>query len=93
MNKFVKKIKLDVIATNEYQEQEFFTLKFLTEEVLSSEKNLLDYVLKQLKDKTDLMKLSLCWTCSEEIVNKYNTIQDSIEKNAKYYFEKGALVN
>jgi hypothetical protein len=93
MNKFVKKIKLDVIATNEYQEQEFFTLKFLTEEVLSSEKNLLDYVLKQLKDKTDLMKLSLCWTCSEEIVNKYKTIQDSIEKNAKYYFEKGALVN
>ena len=93
MNKFVKKIKLDVIATNEYQEQEFFTLIFLTEEVLSSEKNLLDYVLKQLKDKTDLMKLSLCWTCSEEIVNKYKTIQDSIEKNAKYYFEKGALVN
>ena len=92
MNKFVKKIKLDVIATNEYQEQEFFTLKFLTEEVLSSEKNLLDYVLKQLKDKTDLMKLSLCWTCSEEIVNKYKTIQDSIDKNAKYYFEEGALV-
>ena len=89
---FVKKVKLDVIATYDKQEQEFFTLKFLTDEVLSSEKNLLDYVFKQLKDKTDLVKLSLCWICNKDIVNKYKTIQDSIDKNAKYYFEEGALV-
>jgi len=27
--------------------------------------------------------------CDENVVNKYKTIQDSIKKNAKYYFENG----
>ena len=71
---FVKKVKLDVIATYDKQEQEFFTLKFLTDEVLSSEKNLLDYVFKQLKDKTDLVKLSLCWICKIVLTRMPNTI-------------------
>ena len=34
----------------------------------------------------DLVKLSLCWLCDENIVKKYPTIQKSIKKNAKYYF-------
>ena len=84
-----KTIKLDVITTynpcSDF-EQEHFTLKFLTEETLSSEEKLLDYIFKQLESKKDLVKLSLCWICNEETVKKYKTIKDSIEKNAKYYF-------
>ena len=84
-----KTIKLDVITTynpcSDF-EQEHFTLKFLTEETLSSEEKLLDYIFKQLESKEDLVKLSLCWICSEETVKKYKTVKDSIKKNGKYYF-------
>ena len=35
----------------------------------------------------DLLKLSLCWICSKYMVNKYKTIEESINKhNGKYYF-------
>ena len=86
---FLKTIKLDVIATynpcSDF-DQEHFTLRFLTEETLSSEEKLLDYIFKQLESKKDLVKLSLCWICNEETVKKYKTIKNSIKKNAKYYF-------
>ena len=86
---FLKTIKLDVIATynpcSDF-DQEHFTLRFLTEETLSSEEKLLDYIFKQLESKKDLVKLSLCWACSDETVKKYKTVEDSIKKNAKYFF-------
>ena len=35
----------------------------------------------------NLIKLSLCWQCSQDTVEKYKTIKDSIEKKkGKYYF-------
>ena len=90
----VKDLKLEVIATyNNFHEdldgsQELFLLQFLTEDVLKSEKSLINYIKKQLNHKKDLVKLSLCWV-SKDIKNlkkKYKTIQQSVDNNAKYYF-------
>ena len=84
---FVDNLKVDVIATYENHEQDHFNCG-VWESAIKSEKKLIDYIKKQLRHK-DLVKLSLCWECSKEVVDKYKTIQDSIEKNAKYYFENG----
>ena len=84
---FVDNLKVDVIATYENHEQDHFNCG-VGESAIKSEKKLIDYIKEQLRHK-DLVKLSLCWECSKEVVNKYKTIQDSIEKNAKYYFENG----
>ena len=84
---FVDNLKVDVIATYGNHEQDHFNCG-VWESAIKSEKKLIDYIKEQLRHK-DLVKLSLCWECSKEVVNKYKTIQDSIEKNAKYYFENG----
>ena len=88
---FVKNLSINVIATfelGEYEEQqEIFDIKFLTKKVLKSKKSLIDYIKLQLDPHKQLVKLSLCWYCDEEIVNKYPTIKKSIsEDNGKYYF-------
>tara|TARA_R100001015_G_C4585630_1_gene141602 strand:+ start:150 stop:443 length:294 start_codon:yes stop_codon:yes gene_type:complete len=81
---FVDNLRLDVIATFEDNEQEHFSCA-IWKSAIKSEKKLIDYVKEQLNHK-DLVKLSLCWLCDENIVKKYPTIQKSIKKNAKYYF-------
>jgi len=82
---FIKNLKLDVIATFENHEQEWFETS-VKETTLKSEKNLLKYIKKQLSYK-DLIKLSLCWCCKKDIVNKYEVIQKSISQNGKYFFD------
>ena len=82
---FVNNLELDVIATFENHEQEWFKTS-IKETALKSEKNLLKYIIKQLSYK-DLIKLSLCWYCERDIVNKYKVIQESILKNGKYFFD------
>ena len=88
----VKNLKLDVIATFNKHEQEWFTLMFLDKDTLKSENNVLKYILKQLNYKDDLVKLSLCWVCDQDVVKKYKTIKKSVAKNAKYFFECGKLL-
>jgi len=91
---FVDNLRLDVIATYENHEQDHFSCG-VWKSAIESEKKLIDYIKEQCTDKKgnvihkDLVKLSLCWLCDESVVNKYKTIQDSIKKNAKYYFENG----
>jgi len=93
---FVKGLNINVIATFEldkYQEsQDIFDLKFIHKNILKSKKTLLDYIKLQLDPNRKLVKLSLCWVCSKEIVDKYKVIQRSIKQNAKYYFEDGKEV-
>lgn len=88
----VKNLKLDVIATFNKHEQEWFTLMCLDKDTLKTENNVLKYILKQLDHKDDLVKLSLCWICTQDVVKKYKTIQKSVAKNAKYFFEYGKLL-
>jgi len=84
--------RLDVIATYRNNNQEFVNLS-VNESVLKDEDTLLDYIefnLEELRpdlEDDNLIKLSLCWECSEDTVEKYKTIKDSIEKKkGKYYF-------
>jgi hypothetical protein len=87
---FVDNLKVDVIATYENHEQDHFKLLCVRESAIKSEKKLIDYIKEQLinaeRKEKDLVKLSLCWECSKEIVDKYKTIQKSISKNGKYFF-------
>ena len=84
--------RLDVIATFRNTDQEFINLS-VNESILEDEDTLLDYIefnLEELRpdlEDDNLIKLSLCWECSEDTVEKYKTIKDSIyEKKGKYYF-------
>ena len=65
----------------------------LAKNVLKDEKSLLEYIFKQLDHTNDLYKISLCWLCSNYTVKKYKTIKESIDKNAKYFFEQGELID
>mgnify|MGYP003132591972 FL=1 len=87
---FVDNLRLDVIATFENHQQAHFNCA-ITNNALENKTRLLDYVKKQLHRK-DLVKLSLCWVCPEELVGKFKVIEESIKQNAKYYFKNGKEV-
>ena len=65
---FVNDLKLEVIATYETNEQEFFICG-VWESAIKSEKKLIKYIKEQLNHK-DLIKLSLCWICSKNVFYK-----------------------
>ena len=88
---FVDNLKVDVIATYENHEQDHFNCG-VWESAIKSEKKLINYIKRHLLRDKNLVKLSLCWECSKEVFDKYKTIQDSIKKNSKYYFENGKEV-
>ena len=47
----------------------------------------MSYIKRQFDPHRKLVKLSLCWSCSKHMVNKYPTIKESIFKdNGKYLF-------
>ena len=89
MNSF---IKLNVIASFNNYEQDIFDMSVSLKEN-ATEEDLLNSVISNLEHpKDDLYKLSLCWICSDDTVKKYNFVKESVDKNAKYFFEKGKLV-
>jgi len=84
--------KLEVIATFKNTDQQVANLS-VNESVLEDEDTLLDYIQFNLGEQgadlrdDNLIKLSLCWECSEDTIEKYKTIKDSIDKKGgKYYF-------
>jgi hypothetical protein len=90
--KIIDKLKIDIIATFNGREQEWFKCS-VWRKALESEKALISYIIMQLDYPNDLIKLSLCWECDKKIVTKYKTIHDSVfYKNGKYYFEDGKLL-
>ena len=85
-------IKLNVIASFDNYKQDIFDMSVSPKEN-ATEKDLLKSIMSNLEHpKEDLYKLSLCWICGEDIVKKYNFVKESIDKNAKYFFEKGKLI-
>jgi hypothetical protein len=85
-------IKLNVIASFNNYEQDIFDMSVSPKEN-ATEKDLLKSIMSNLENpKEDLYKLSLCWYCGENVIKKYNFVQESINKNAKYYFKKGELI-
>jgi hypothetical protein len=85
MNDFLENTMLDVIATYHKHDQEWFKCG-ITKQALETETTLIDYIKEQLPHNEDLAKLSLCWYAEQDVIDEYQAIQESIEKNAKYYF-------
>jgi hypothetical protein len=85
MSDFIDNTMLDVIATYNKHDQEWFKCG-ITKKALKTENTLIDYIREQLPHNEDLVKLSLCWYAEQDVIDEYQTIQESIEKNAKYYF-------
>ena len=92
MNNVIKGLSVNVIASFNNHDQDWFDCS-LPERSLRNEKTLINF-LKKLLDYPveDLYKISLCWSCDKDTVNKYKTIKESIDKNAKYFFENGCLI-
>lgn len=84
MINFIEDLKLDIIATYNGHEQEWFNCA-VAPEALESEDTLLSYIRAQLSHD-DLTKLSLCWITDRDEILEHPVIQESINKNAKYYF-------
>ena len=90
--KIIDNLKIDVNENfDNGNELEWFKCS-VWKKALESEKALISYIKMQLDYPKDLVKLSLCWLCDEKIVDQYRVIRDSINKNAKYYFENGKLL-
>ena len=83
---FDTNLRIDVIATYNYFDQDWFNCG-VSEKSLKNEKTLINYIKKQLKNKKNLVKISLCFICSKEIVEKYPTVKKIInERKGKFYF-------
>jgi hypothetical protein len=92
MNNTIKGLSINVIASFNNHDQDFFDCS-LPERSLRNEKTLINFLKKLLNYPVeDLYKISLCWSCDKDTVNKYKTIKESINKNAKYFFENGCLI-
>ena len=91
MKEFEKNISVNVIATYEIDknnnQQDIFDIKYIWKIALKDKKHLLNYIKRQLDPNRKLVKLSLCWTCSKYMINKYPCIKESIYKDrGKYLF-------
>ena len=88
----VKNLRLEVIATYDRFEQEWFDCA-VKATALQNEQTLIEYVKEQLEHPEDLVKLSLCWEykgdsdSEQKQIMAIPVIKESIEKNAKYFFE------
>ncbi len=80
MREFEKNISVNVIATfylDQYNEQqEIFDIKHIWKIALKDKKHLMNYIKRQLDPHRKLVKLSLCWSCSKYMVNKYSCINN-----------------
>lgn len=89
---FIKNLRLNVIATYDTFEQEWFDCAVMAR-ALQSEKTMIEYVKEQLEHPEDLVKLSLCWKyvgdsdSEQKEIMDIPVIKESIEKYAKYFFE------
>lgn len=83
-------VRVDVIASFDHHDQEWFEIS-IPNEYLDNDRTIVNFLLRQLDHVSDLYKISLCWICSEETVNEFRGIKDSIKNNGKYYFTNGML--
>ena len=83
-------IKADVIASFDNHNQEWFEIS-IPDEYLDNDKTIVNFLLRQLGNVSDLYKISVCWVCDVKTANKYRGVRDSIKHQGKYYFTNGML--
>jgi len=98
----MKNLELSTIATfddyeNEKTYQEWFVIEAIPETAMATENKLLDFIKNQLISPIEsLRKLSLCWDYKNEKTynaqkRRFPVIQQVVNQNGKYFFNKGEL--
>ena len=85
---FVDNLRLDVIATFEDNEQEHFSCA-IWKSAIRSEKKLINYIKKHLLKDKDLVKLSLCWLCDENVVKSIRLFKKALRKMQNIFLVVG----
>jgi len=81
-------ITVNVIATFEHKDQEFFDIDLTTKEIADNEDMIIKFIIfaMRLNPNDLLVKLSLCFKGDIDFLNQFEGIKNSINNNAKYYF-------
>ena len=87
-NKLEKPITVNVIATFDHKEQEFFDLDLPTKEIVDNEDLIIKFIIfaMRLDPKDRLVKLSLSFKGDLDFLDQFQGIKNSINNNGKYYF-------
>tara|TARA_Y100000401_G_C8168149_1_gene147766 strand:+ start:52 stop:501 length:450 start_codon:yes stop_codon:yes gene_type:complete len=86
--KLEKPITVNVIATFDHKEQEFFDLDLPTKEIVDNEDLIIKFIIfaMRLDPKDRLVKLSLSFKGDLDFLDQFQGIKNSINNNGKYYF-------
>ena len=86
--KLEKPITVNVIATFDHKEQEFFDLDLPTKEIVDNEDLIIKFIIfaMRLDPKDRLVKLSLSFKGDHDFLDQFQGIKNSINNNGKYYF-------
>ena len=86
--KLEKPITVNVIATFDHKEQEFFDLDLPTKEIVNNEDLIIKFIIfsMRLDPKDRLVKLSLSFKGDLDFLDQFQGIKNSINNNGKYYF-------
>jgi len=86
--KLEKPITVNVIATFDHKEQEFFDLDLPTKEIVNNEDLIIKFIIfaMRLDPKNRLVKLSLSFKGDLDFLDQFQGIKNSIDNNGKYYF-------
>ena len=86
--KLEKPITVNVIATFDHKEQEFFDLDLPTKEIVDNEDLIIKFIIfaMRLDPKDRLVKLSLSFIGDLDFLDQFQGIKNSINNNGKYYF-------
>jgi len=86
--KLKKPITVNVIATFEHKEQEFFDLDLPTKEIVDNEDLIIKFIIFAMRvdPKDRLVKLSLSFKGDLDFLDQFQGIKNSIDNNGKYYF-------
>ena len=86
--KLEKPITVNVIATFDHKEQEFFDLDLPTKEIVDNEDLIIKFIIFAMRvdPKDRLVKLSLSFKGDLDFLDQFQGIKNSIDNNGKYYF-------
>tara|TARA_X000001388_G_C2141973_1_gene89046 strand:- start:63 stop:512 length:450 start_codon:yes stop_codon:yes gene_type:complete len=86
--KLEKPITVNVIATFDHKEQEFFDLDLPTKEIVDNEDLIIKFIIFAMRvdPKDRLVKLSLSFKGDLDFLDQFQGIKNSLDNNGKYYF-------
>ena len=83
-------IKADVIASFDNHKQEWFEIS-IPDEYLDDDKTIVNFLLRQLDNVSDLYKISVCWVCDVKTASKFRGVKDSIKHQGYAAYNIGVI--